>query len=54
MVKFPYFVIAAFPDGSVWSRGRKYCPPYKAGSVESGRTYVVKYSGGAVRGKDIR
>lgn len=54
MDKFPCFVIAAFPDGSVWSRGRKYCPPYKAGYAELGRPSVVKYSGGAVRGENIR
>lgn len=54
MAKIPYFVIAAFPDGSVWSRGRKYCPPYGAGCVVDGRPREVKYSSGAVRGKNIR
>lgn len=51
MSKNAYFVIAAFPDGSMWADGRKYNPPYKAGYIDCERYYTAFSGKDAIRGK---
>lgn len=51
MNKVSYFVMAAFPDGSMWVDGKKYNPPYKAGCIECNRRYTAFFNRDAIRGK---